>query len=123
MRRECVSRNSGTERALGSGIAPTQRLPPLSSFETASNSTGPACMAGALSGSFVCGETPTSLSAPATPQQCPAAAGVLAWSQRVEQHQSARMVCVLRAGAPYAAWTLNAISAATADDMSRFRAT
>ena len=37
----------------------------------------------------------------------------------MEQHESARIVCVLRVGAPYATWTLNATRTTRADDMSR----
>ena len=120
MRRECVNRNSGAPRALAAGIAPTQLSVRPSSPEKPPNSTGTVYRARPVSGSLVCGETATSLPAPATPQQCPAAAGDFVWPQRVEQHRRARMVCVLRAGAPYATWTLNAVSATRADAMSRF---
>ena len=119
MRSECVSRKSGAPRALAGRIG-AQPLSLPSIPKNASSSTATICMAGPLSGSFVCEETASSLPAPATPQQCPAAAGDFVWLQWLEQHRTARRICVLRAGAPYAAWTLNAISATWANAMSRF---
>jgi hypothetical protein len=100
MRRECVSRNSGAPRALAGGIAPRQSLVGASRPEDAPSSTGSVCGATPLSGSLTCDETARSLSAPATPQQCPAAAGDFAWPHRVAQHETARMVCALRTGMP-----------------------
>jgi hypothetical protein len=120
MRRECVSRKSGAPRARAAGIAANQPLVRPSGPESASNSTGTVCVAGPLSGSFVWGEAASSLSRAVTPQHCPAAAADLAWLQRVEQHQSARTVCVLRAGAPYATWAPNATSTTSAHEKIRF---
>ena len=72
-----MSRKIGAARALAVGTAPTPELSWPSSPESTSNSTS-VCVAGPPSGSFVCGEAPSSLPPPATPQHWAAAVADLA---------------------------------------------
>lgn len=120
MRRECVKRNSGAPRAFAAGAAASDHAGPAFGRRGPATSAVTRRRPGAPSGSFGCGETATSLPPSATPQHRAAALVDRAWSQWLEQQRSARRTCAARAGAPYAASTPNAVSASSADAMSRF---